>query len=390
MILRKVMKKTIYAMFALILVTGLLAGCGTPTPATAPAATNVPETTTVEPVVTTEAPPTEVPVISVTDALGRTVEFEELPSRIAIVGKAAFMLLDAAFLFPEAVERITGYELRAQTGLDFINTAFPRSRTMTVLNTDATAEQIAPLNPDLVMMKSYLKDGLGAQIEEIGIKVVYLDLETPEAMANDIRTLGQVFGDSERAEQLVNLYDQAVKKITDVTSTLSDDQKPSVLMLQYSDKGGEIAFKVPPAEWIQTGIVEMAGGKPVWTDTPTDGWTVITLEQIAAWNPDVILVVDYKGKALEAITSLKQDNKWALLDAVKNGKIYAFPLDFQSWDQADTRWILGLTWTAKKLHPDLFSNISMAEEIRYFYSGFYNLSDSEINQTILSLVRGDL
>lgn len=134
----------------------------------------------------------------------------------------------------------------------------------------------------------------------------------------------------------------------------------------------------------------MAGGKPVWTDTPTDGWTVITLEQIAAWNPDVILVVDYKGKALEAITSLKQDNKWALLDAVKNGKIYAFPLDFQSWDQADTRWILGLTWTAKKLHPDLFSNISMAEEIRYFYSGFYNLSDSEINQTILPLVRGDL
>jgi iron complex transport system substrate-binding protein len=85
-------------------------------------------------------------------------------------------------------------------------------------------------------------------------------------------------------------------------------------MLQYSEKGGEIAFKVPPAEWIQTGIVEMAGGKPVWTDTLTDGWTIVTLEQIAAWNPDVILVADYKGKALEAVTSLKQDDKWALLD----------------------------------------------------------------------------
>lgn len=384
------MKKTVYLSLIIILAAALMAGCGTPIPTAVPEVTEAPESTASESPVATEAPATEVPVISVIDALGRTVEFEELPTRITIVGKAAFMLLDAAFLFPEAVDRITGYELRAQTGLDFIKTAFPRSRTMTVLETDATAEQIAPLNPDLVMMKSYLKDELGAQIEEIGIKVVYLDLESPEAITKDIRTLGQVFGAGERAEQLVSLYDQAVKKITDVTSTLTDDQKPSVLMLQYSDKGGEIAFKVPPAGWIQTSMVEIAGGLPVWTDTPTDGWTVVTLEQIAAWNPDIILVVDYKGKALEAVSSLKQDDKWTLLDAVKNGKIYAFPLDFQSWDQADTRWTLGLTWMATKLHPDLFSDISMAEEIRYFYSGFYNLSDSDINQTILPLVRGDL
>lgn len=373
-----------------IFIAGLLAGCATPVSTAAPTQTEVAEAAVTEAAAATTAPATEVPVISVTDALGRTVEFEELPTQITIVGKAAFMLLDAAFLFPEAVDRITGYELRSQTGLDFINAAFPRSRTMTILDQDATAEQIAPLNPDLVMMKSYLKDELGAQIEEIGIKVIYLDLETPEAIAKDIRTLGQLFGDSERTEQLVNLYDLAVKKITDVTSTLTDEQKPSVLMLQYSDKGGEIAFKVPPAEWIQTNIVEMAGGKPIWLETPTDGWTIVTLEQIAAWNPDIILIVDYKGKALEAVNSLKKDSKWVLLNAVKNGKIYAFPLDFQSWDQADTRWTLGMTWIATKLHPDLFSNISMADEIRYFYSSFYNLSESEINQTIFPLVKGDL
>lgn len=384
------MKKFISVLLLIIFTAGLLNGCAAPTSTTAPVATEPPVSTATEAPAATEAPVTEVPVISVTDTLGRTIEFTELPTRIVIVGKAAFMLLDAAFLFPEAVDRITGYELRAQTGVDFINTAFPKSRTMTVLETEATAEQIAPLNPDLVMMKSYLKDKLGAQIEEIGIKVVYLDLESPEAISKDISTLGQVFGASERSEQLINLFDLAIKKITDKTSTLTDDQKPSVLMLQYSDKGGEIAFKVPPAEWIQTRMVEMAGGDPIWTDTPTDGWTIVTLEQIAVWNPEVIFVVDYKGKALEAVSTLKQDDKWTLLDAVENGKIYAFPLDFQSWDQADTRWTLGLTWIATKLHPDLFSDISMAEEIRYFYYSFYNLNDSDINQIIFPLVRGDL
>jgi iron complex transport system substrate-binding protein len=183
--------------------------------------------------------------------------------------------------------------------------------------------------------------------------------------------------------------DQSVKKVTDITSTLADDQKPSVLTLRYSEKGGEIAYSVPPQSWLQTSVVEMAGGIPVWKDIPTDGWTVVTFEQISAWNPNVILLLDYKGNAVETVYNLKQDAKWSLLDAVKNGKIYAFPLDFQSWDQPDTRWALGMTWVATKLHPDLFSDVKMYDEIQNFYSSFYSLSNNVINEKILPLVKGD-
>jgi len=384
------MKRSIQLLIVALLLSSLLAGCAAPAPTALPVLTE-PPATEAPPVVETAAP-TDAPMaekIIVTDALGRAVEFDVYPTRIMIVGKANFMLLDAAFLFPEAPDRIIGYELRSQSGLDFVNTAFPQSRDMTILESDAGPEQIAPLNPDLVLMKSYLKEQLGDQVELLGIKVIYLDLETPEAINNDIRTLGAVFGNQERAEQLVQLYDQARAKVTDITSTIPTEEKPSVLLLQYSAKGGEVAFKVPTGSYLQTQLVEMAGGVPVWKDVMGEGWTVITLEQIAAWNPEIIIVIDYSGKAMEVVDGLKSDANWQLLDAVQNGKLYAFPLDFQSWDQPDTRWTLGLAWLATKLHPERFEALKMYLEIPAFYTDFYGLSESAVEQNILPLVKGD-
>lgn len=366
------MKRVLSSTLLVLLAATMLASCATPTVAPVP---------TVEPM--TEK-------IVVTDALDRTVEFDEYPSRIVIVGKAAFMPLDAAFLFPEAQERISGYELRAQTGVDFIATVYPKSSVMTVLETDSGPEQIAPLNPDLVIMKSYLKEQLGDQVELLGIKVVYLDLETPEKINKDIQTLGQVFGNQERADELVALYDRAKNVVTDTTATIADEEKPSALLLQYSDKGGEVAFSVPPANYLQSQLIEMAGGISAWKDIPTDGWTIVTVEQIAAWNPDVIFIIDYKGKAVQVIESLRTDANWMPLDAVKNAQLYAFPLDFQSWDQPDTRWTLGLQWIAAKLHPELYADYDLVEETKAFYRDFYGLSDDVITEKVLPLLKGDL
>ena len=91
----------------------------------------------------------------------------------------------------------------------------------------------------------------------------------------------------------------------------------------------------------------------------------------------------------DLVAGLKEDANWTLLDAVKNGKLYAFPLDFQSWDQPDTRWILGLTWMATKIQPDLFGTIKMYDEIPAFYADFYNLSKAEYNEKIQPILKGD-
>lgn len=366
----------------------VLAGCASPAASPAVDVTEVPvEVITAEPT----AEQTEAPIV-ITDALDRTVEFAELPQRIVLAGKATTLLANSAFMFPEAQERIVAYELRLQMkDRNFIETIFTDTPEMTLLEKDAGAEQIAPLNPDLVIMKTYMQEKLGSTIEALGIKVVYLDLETTEQFYKDIKTLGQIFGNAGRADELVAYYQANETRIADALTDITDAEKPSVLMLQYSDKGGEVAFSVPPLEWLQSMLVQNAGGDPVWKDATTDGgWTVVSLEQVAAWDPDMIFVVDYSGKAVEIVANLKTDANWQALTAVVNEKIYAFPVDFLSWDQADSRWCLGELWLASKIHPDKFSSIDMQEEITNFYRSYYALDEAVITDKVMPLVSGDL
>ncbi|MBP7091757.1 MAG: hypothetical protein KBA59_02535, partial [Anaerolineaceae bacterium] len=103
------MKHSIQFLLVLVLFGSLLAACAAPTPIAAPSLTE-PPATEAPPAMSTPAPtePLEMEKITVIDALGREVILDQPPSRIMVVGKAAFMLLDAAFLFPEAPEKIIG------------------------------------------------------------------------------------------------------------------------------------------------------------------------------------------------------------------------------------------------------------------------------------------
>jgi iron complex transport system substrate-binding protein len=78
------------------------------------------------------------------------------------------------------------------------------------------------------------------------------------------------------------------------------------------------------------------------------------------------------------------------LQAVQNGELYGFPADFLSWDQPDTRWILGLQWLATKINPELAAQIDIMAEVQSFYSQLYGLDDQTINDQILPQLKGDL
>ena len=136
------------------------------------------------PAATTEPQPTESPSAAVTlvDALGREVVFDEVPQRIVVAGRATQLLVDSIYLFPEASERVVGIEQRLQSR-DFVQAVDLTEGDITYLERDAGAEQIAPLNPDVVVMKTYMNETIGAGLEQIDIPVVYLELETLEQFA---------------------------------------------------------------------------------------------------------------------------------------------------------------------------------------------------------------
>lgn len=329
---------------------------------------------------------------TVTDALGRTVLFSKAPERVVIVGKALFMIADAIYTFPEASNKVVAMGSTKQGSGDFVSLIDANAASKQTLAGDSVGpEQIAAATPDLVLMKSSNEQKLGAPLEALGVPVVYVDFETPDQYARDLVTLGQIFKNEDRAAAVAKYYTDKVSAITSVTSTLTDDKKPSVLVLYYNSKDNTVSFNVPPLSWIQTTQVIDAGGTPVWKDSKLgNSWTTVTIEQVAAWNPDYIFIVSYFSPVNDVVSSLKADPQWSELKAVKENKLYGFATDVYSWDESDTRWILGLTWMAGKLHPDLFPTLDIKAEAQTFYQTLYNMDSATFESKIVPLFTGDI
>jgi iron complex transport system substrate-binding protein len=207
--------------------------------------------------------------------------------------------------------------------------------------------------------------------------------------------LGRIFGDEAKAETMVMYYNETYNFVLERTCTLTD--RPRVLLLYYSIKGGTVSFQAPGAGWLQTFMIEAAGGYPLSKELTGTGWNTISYEQIAQWNPDVMFLVTYSDEpsANDVKSMLLQDPDWSSINAVMNGRIYAVPHDCNnigalgSWDATGSRWILGLEWMAKKIHPYIFSDIDIAEKARSFYIEMYGLSDGNA-AAVVDGIKGDL
>lgn len=329
-------------------------------------------------------------VVVVTDALNRTVKFDQAPQRIIIAGKAFFMIVDAIYLFPEAKQRVVGMHDTSQSKLDFMPLIDPNMSNKTLFpGGDIGPEQILPAKPDVVITKSVNASKLGKTLEQVNTPVVYVDFELPDQYSRDLAILGQLLGNVDRAKKLDAYYKGQMEYVNAKTRSLKDADRPKVLLLQYTEKSGTVAFSIPPAEWMQTLIIEMAGGTAIWkASSDKGGWTVVNLEQVAVWNPDMVFIVNYSGNSKDAVKKLQADSKWQSLKAVKDNRIYGFPGDFYTWDQPDTRWGLGLIWLAIKIQPTLFSDVNIQREINQFYA-LYGLDQDTVQSKVTPLMQGD-
>jgi len=310
--------------------------------------------------------------------------------RVITCGKAHFLVLDALYMFPEAAETVVAFGNSSQVGGNFISLLDPEAEQRAVLAPDPGVEEILAREPDTVVLKSYLKGGLGGRLEDLNVSVLYVDLENPQQFRQDIAAIGQLFGNPERAEALNSFFAENLLEVQSMSRAIPESDKPDTLLLYYGSRSGTASFNVPPKQWLQTSLVQWAGGKPVWFEAAAgSGWQQISFEQIAAWNPEVILLVSYHTPVDEVKTTLLSDPKWLELEAVSRGHLLAFPADYLSWDQPDPRWILGLHWLAGKLHPGIVASGEVEKKVVEFYSFVYGLPAKRIEEAILPMIRGD-
>src|SRR5271169_3370743 len=167
---------------------------------------------------------------AVTDTLGRSLSFWKIPERIVIAGRAAPLLVDAVYLFPGVSQRVVGVGQTDQGLGDFLPLIDRGAGEKTRFPDSAAPEQLASVRPDLVILKSTEKAQLGDALERFGIRVLYLDLESPEKFSAAVQTLGRLFQQPERAHFIQDWYGARVQAVARATA---EAQKIPVCVVRY-------------------------------------------------------------------------------------------------------------------------------------------------------------
>lgn len=195
-----------------------------------------------------------------------------------------------------------------------------------------------------------------------------------QAMKEEVNLYAQVLGPNAqtRAAKYCEYLDEVIERVTSVTSKLDDNEKPKV----YYVRGPEILSthgKYSNTRW----YVETAGGNMVSKDleqliAPVD------VEQVIAWDPDIIMM----GR-LNSTEPIMNDPAWSTITAVKTNRVYVNPYGMFYWDFG-AEGPLFLMYLAKTFHPDKFVDINMVEEVKDFYSKFYDstITDEQANKIL--------
>lgn len=226
-------------------------------------------------------------------------------------------------------------------------------------------EQAAMLEPDLIIAGA--RSAWVDTAEPLDIPVFLMEAETPQQLMEAVLQIGQLFGPHShaQAQAWVEYYDWVIDTVQNQLSEIPADEKPRILFT------GTNPLRIASGDMYQTDIIESAGGFSVSNEL-SGYWNDINLEQVAIWNPDIIIVPPYGGASVEAIT---ESPEWQIINAVTQNQVYRMPKLVVPWDTPAPDSVLGIIWMAELINPSKIT-LSCSVETEFFYNTFYNYAIS--------------
>ncbi|HUC66936.1 MAG TPA: iron ABC transporter substrate-binding protein [Stellaceae bacterium] len=313
-----------------------------------------------------------------TDDGGRSVT---LPAQIAHVMPAGPPAsADLLMLAPEKLVGLTRALTPAQAAyLPARDGALPELGRLTGRGNTVNLEAVVKTAPDLVVDLGSVNDSfisLANRVQQqTGIPYVLIGgrlADTPVTL----RKLGAVVGASERAEQLARYAEATLALIKDRVTGVPSAQRPSVYIAR-----GPRGLETGVAGSINAEALELVGARNVATPAlGARGLADVSMEQLLAWQPDVIIAID--PGFYQAVW---HDPLWQSLAAVRAKRVYlapALPFGWVDEPPAANR-LIGLRWLAKLLYPARFPE-DIRAEARRFYALFYQQepSDTQLDQLL--------
>ena len=179
-------------------------------------------------------------------------------------------------------------------------------------------EKIATLDADWILGPTSLKNDLQSKYTAIGVKSIFLNLESVERMYQSIDDLGKIFGREKQAQAMINEYNDFM---VEYKSRIEGKESPEVLVLM----GFPGSFSVATEHSYTGSLVKLAGGHNVY-EGESANYIVANTEDILKKDPDIIICTAHGGLDEVAYKYLKDDFKnndiWQHFRAVENDKVY--------------------------------------------------------------------
>ncbi len=312
----------------------------------------------------------------VTDDAGRNVAIPQKIERVFPAGPPASILL-----YTLAPDLLLGWTRRPEpAACTYLGAAAcdkPEVGRLTGRGNTTNLEVLLSLKPDLVIDVGTINDtyvSLANRVQQqTGVPYALLDGRFA-AVAQSYRKLGKLTGRQGAAETLARYADKTIATIKGRIDRIPADRRPRVYYARgprglQTGLGGSI--NVETIEFL--GADNVAGAR-------RGGMATVSVEQVLAWNPDVIVTIEPAFAA-----SVRNDPVWAPIKAVKTGRVYLSPRLPFGWVDfpPSVNRLIGLWWLAKALYPDRFPE-DLRPITRDFYQQFYHMNptDAQIDRVL--------
>lgn len=315
-----------------------------------------------------------------TDQIGRQVTVADKVDRVVVLQHQTLNLL----VQMNATDKIVGVmaNWKQQLGDGYARLA-PELSQKTALGdlTHVDPEQLVALHPQVVFVTNYAPQEMIDKISSLGIPVVAISLRhdavgeenkmnpsmADEEQAYDqglregITLIGDIVNKPEEAKALIDATDKGRKVVGERLQAIPEDQRVRAYManpdLTTYGSGKYTGLMMAHAGALNVAAATIKGFKPV------------AMEQVIAWNPQVIFVQDRYPKVVDEIL---QSPQWQVIDAVKNHRVYLMPDYAKAWGYPMPEAMgIGELWMAKKLYPEKFKDVDMRKAANDWYQRFY-------------------
>lgn len=325
------------------------------------------------------------------DQLGRDVTVPENTERIVVGGILPYF--STWYVGTNSTEEVVGlhpnaYNAAENSMLADISPEILDASTDFVKNGEVNIEELMKVDPQIYFENSSdektLEKVAESGIPAVGLQTIQVADADPLATFNSwLKVTSDIKGGevTERADRFIEEGEKVQTMIDENLTDVGEEDKPRVKFLhQHSDK----SIIVGGANFFSEKWIKATGGQDIVGDDGVEGQKEVNMEQIYAWNPDIIYITNFtETQPEDLLNNTVSGQDWSEVEAVKNGNVHKVPLGIYRWFPPNGDAPLMLKWMAQINHPEQF-DYDINEEIKNYYSDFYkyDLTDENVESIL--------